>query len=171
MLHSSDIILSVSKSLKKLQFTNNIPIKAQAIIDKYGIKNSDYPFVFLEESVKTKSRIGSDNLNTYLDKNYANVQLPKNFYEVTFEKPGGLVMPILVEYNYLDGSSDRVKYPAEIWRKNDEIVKKIISTNKKIKSVVLDPDFATSDVDIENNIWPRKESLSEFDQFKSRANR
>ena len=80
-------------------------------------------------------------------------------------------MPIIVEYNFLDGSSDRVKYPAEIWRKNDEIVKKIISTNKQIKSVVLDPDFATSDVDIENNIWPRSVSLSEIDQFKSKTNR
>ena len=169
--YTTDYVDIGIKSLKKLQFTNNIPIKAQATIDKYGIKNSDYPFVFLEESVKTKSRIGSDNLNTYLDKNYANVQLPKNFYEVTFEKPGGLVMPILVEYNYLDGSSDRVSYPAEIWRKNDKIVKKIISTNKQIKSVVLDPDFATSDIDIENNIWPRRVSLSEFDQFKSKTNR
>ena len=170
--YTTDYVDIGIKSLKKLQFTNNIPPKAQTIIDKYGINNNDYPFVFLdEEDVKAESRIGSNNLKAYLDKNDSNVQLPKNFYEVTFEKPGGLAMPILVEYNYLDGSSDRVKYPAEIWRKNDEIVKKIISTNKKIKSVVLDPDFATSDVDIENNIWPRKESLSEFDQFKSRANR
>ena len=76
-------------------------------------------------------------------------------------------MPIIVKYNFIDGSSDLVKYPAEIWRKNDQIVQKIITTDKQIKSVVLDPDFVTSDIEIGNNIWPKKENLSEFDQFKS----
>jgi hypothetical protein len=172
--YTTDYVDIGVKSLKKLQFTNNIPEKAQAIIDKYGITNEDYPFVFLEEEdIKTESKIGSDNLQAYLDKfeNDDKVQLPRNFYEVTFEKLGGLVMPILVAYNYEDGSSDRVKYPAEIWRKNDQHVKKIIATNKKIKSVVLDPDSATSDIDVENNTWPKEESLSEFDQFKSKTNR
>ena len=173
--YTTDYVDIGIKSLKKLQFTNNIPFKAQVIIDKYGITNDDFPFVFLEEEeegVKTESRIRSDNLKAYLEKddNYK-LQLPKNFYEITFEKPGGLVMPILVEYNYVDGSSDRIKYPPEIWRKNDEMVKKIIATNKEIKSVILDPDFATSDVDTENNIWPRKGGLSEFEQFKSKMNR
>ena len=129
-------------------------------------------FFLEEEDVKTESRSGSNNLKAYLDKNINNkFQLPKNFYEITFEKPGGLVMPILVEYNYMDGSSVRVKYPPEIWRKNDEMVKKIIATNKQIKSVILDPDFATSDVDVENNVWPKKEGLSEFEKFKSKTNR
>jgi hypothetical protein len=172
--YTTDYVDIGVKSLKKLQFTNNIPEKAQAIIDKYGITNEDYPFVFLEEEdIKTESKIVSDNLQAYLDKfeNDDKVQLPRNFYEVTFEKLGGLVMPILVSYNYEDGSSDRVKYPAEIWRKNDQHVKKIIATNKKIKSVVLDPDSATSDIDVENNTWPKEESLSEFDQFKSKTNR
>ena len=171
--YTTDYVDIGIKSLKKLQFTNNTPLKAQAIIDKYGITNDDYPFVFLEEEDSIiEPRIGSDNLKAYLDKNDNNkFQLPKNFYEITFEKPGGLVMPILVEYNYMDGSSDRVKYPTEIWRKNDEMVKKIIATNKQIKSVILDPDFATSDVDVENNIWPKKAGLSEFEQFKSKTNR
>ena len=80
-------------------------------------------------------------------------------------------MPIIVKYNFIDGSSDLVKYPAEVWRKNDQIVQKIITTDKQIKSVVLDPDFVTSDIEIGNNIWPKKENLSEFDQFKSKTNR
>ena len=52
-----------------------------------------------------------------------------------------------------------------------KIVQKIITTDKQIKSVVLDPDFVTSDIEIGNNIWPKKENLSEFDQFKSKTNR
>tara|TARA_B100001939_G_scaffold337718_1_gene342426 strand:- start:262 stop:927 length:666 start_codon:yes stop_codon:yes gene_type:complete len=174
--YSTDYVDIGVKSVKKLQFTNNIPLKAKAIIDKYGITNEDYPFVFLqEEDLTNKSIIGSDNLDIYINK-YENdtntkLQLPKNFYEITFEKPGGLVMPIIVKYNFTDGSSDLVKYPAEIWRKNDQIVQKIITTDKQIKSVVLDPDFVTSDIEIGNNIWPKKENLSEFDQFKSKTNR
>ena len=174
--YTTDYVDIGVKSVKKLQFTNNIPPKAKEIIDKYGITNEDYPFVFLEEEDLTnKSIIGSNNLNININK-YENdtntkLQLPKNFYEITFEKPGGLVMPIIVKYNFIDGSSDLVKYPAEIWRKNDQIVQKIITTDKQIKSVVLDPDFVTSDIEIGNNIWPKKENLSEFDQFKSKTNR
>jgi hypothetical protein len=51
------------------------------------------------------------------------------------------------------------------------MVKKIIATNKQIKSVILDPDFSTSDIDIENNVWPKKLGISEFEQFKSKTNR
>ena len=49
--HSTDYVDIGVKSVKKLQFTNNIPPKAKAIIDKYGITNEDYPFVFLERKI------------------------------------------------------------------------------------------------------------------------
>ena len=127
------------------------------------------------DSPEISDQSGSDILNTYLEKIEANEgvmpKLPKNFYEVTFEKPGGLVMPILVQYNYNDGTSEQIKYPAEIWRKNDKTVKKIIATDKEIVSLELDANASTADVETANNIWPKKESESEFDQFKSEANR
>ena len=64
-------------------------------------------------------------LNEYLMDNFTpeqrkRMKAPKYFYEITFNKPGGLVMPLIVEYTYADGTSEKVTYPVQIWRKNDE---------------------------------------------------
>ena len=75
-------------------------------------------------------------------------------YEIVFEKPGGLVMPIIAEITYEDGRKKRKTYPAQIWQKNDREVRKIISSTKAIKSILIDPDLETADVDTTNNSWP-----------------
>lgn len=90
-------------------------------------------------------------------KKYATVgtmKTPAYFYEITFEKPGGLVMPIIVEFTYVDGTKSRKTYPAQIWRKNDDQVTKLFPSEKEIKSIVVDPDLETADVDTSNNTWP-----------------
>ena len=101
----------------------------------------------------------------YLEK----IKNPKYFYKVTFEKPGGLVMPIIAEYTYEDGSKEIVKYPAEIWRLNDKEVSKAIASDKEIVSIVVDPYEETADIDTSNNAWPSKETKSDFDAFKEKV--
>ena len=91
---------------------------------------------------------------------------PKYFYNVTFEKPGGLVMPIIVEYTYVDGTSKTETYPAQIWRLNDKEVSKAVASEKEIIKITVDPKLETADVDTSNNTWPRDEQTSEFDNFK-----
>ncbi len=91
----------------------------------------------------------------------------KFFYEITFEKPGGLVMPIIVEFTYKDGTKERKTYPAQIWRFNDQLVTKAIHSDKEITSIIIDPDLETADVDTSNNSWPKKQA-SEFDKFKNK---
>ncbi|HLT33159.1 MAG TPA: hypothetical protein VKZ98_05160, partial [Aquaticitalea sp.] len=88
---------------------------------------------------------------------------------VTFEKPGGLVMPIIVEYIYEDGTSQTEKYPAEIWRLNDNEVSKAIASDKEIVSIVVDPNDETADIDTSNNSWPKKMEQSQFDKFKEKV--
>jgi len=91
----------------------------------------------------------------------------KFFYEITFDKPGGLVMPIIVEYTYADGSKERKTYPAQIWRYNDKEITKAVHSNKEIVNIAIDPDLETADVDTSNNNWPKEES-SNFDKFKKK---
>ena len=91
--------------------------------------------------------------------------IPNYFYEVTFEKPGGLVMPIIVELEYEDGTKDRYNYPAQIWRYNDKMVSKVFKTVKEIKKITIDPDLETADIDTSNNSWPKKDN-SKFDKFR-----
>ncbi|WP_397446732.1 M1 family metallopeptidase [Polaribacter sp. R77954] len=91
----------------------------------------------------------------------------KYHYEITYEKPGGLVMPIIVEFTYKDGTKEKKTYPAQIWRYNDKEITKVFSSSKQIESIVIDPDLETADVDTSNNSFP-KETANKFDKFKNK---
>ena len=94
------------------------------------------------------------------------VKEPKYFYEITFDKPGGVPMPLIVEYTYADGSKENVTYPPEIWRKNDAEVKRVIASQKELVGIAVDPKMETADIDTTNNSWPKKDEKSDFDKFK-----
>ncbi len=91
----------------------------------------------------------------------------QNYYVLEFENLGGLVMPILLEATYADGSTDMLEIPAEIWRRNAKAVSKLIVTEKEVVSFAVDPNWETADVDIENNYYPRKIIPSRIEAFKS----
>ena len=127
----------------------------------------------LENNKENQPTENSKLLNNYLRENYSieqieNLNVPNFYYEIIFEKPGGLVMPIIIDIEYDDGTIERKKYPAQVWRKNDSEVRKVLTSNKRILSVSLDPDKETADIDTSNNSWPEKEIESEFDKFKSK---
>ena len=91
----------------------------------------------------------------------------KYFYEITFNKPGGLVMPIIVEYTYDDGSKEKKTYPAQIWRYNDKKVTKAVHSDKQITKIVIDPHLETADVDLSNNSFPNT-NKDQFSKFKTK---
>jgi hypothetical protein len=95
-------------------------------------------------------------------------EVPSFIYSVEFEKPGGLIMPLIVELTYADGSKEKQTFPAQIWMKNDATVKRVFASTKEITSIKVDPDFETADVDTSNNSWPKKES-NKFDSFKNKV--
>ena len=107
-------------------------------------------------------------LNEYVNKQFnaderAKLNEPNYFYQVTFNKPGGLVMPIIVELTYEDGTVEMQKFPAQIWRLNDKEVSRTFATKKQIVKITIDPKLETADVDVTNNVWPRAEVKSKFD--------
>ncbi len=89
-----------------------------------------------------------------------------NFYELKFKNIGGQVMPLIIQFNFTDGSSDIERIPAEIWRLNESEVSKVFAKSKEVKSIVLDPLRETADIDEENNYLPRKFLPSRFELFK-----
>ena len=95
-------------------------------------------------------------------------EVPSFMYAVEFEKPGGLVMPIIVELTFADGTKKRHTFPAQIWMKNDALVRRVFASKKEVKSIVVDPDFETADVDTSNNSWPKKEA-NRFENFKNKV--
>ena len=135
----------------------NIP----AIITRYA---------YFQFDLKNNKAEDYSLLTDYIDQNFsteekATMKAPKYFYELKFEKPGDLVMPIIVEFEYEDGIKERKQYPAQIWRKNDAEVTKVFQTRKAIKKITIDPDQETADVNLNNNSWPKK-TENKFEQFK-----
>jgi hypothetical protein len=93
----------------------------------------------------------------------------KFYYELYFSNKGGLVMPIIIQWNYKDGTSDVEYISAYIWRKNELMVVKTFAKDKEVASIKLDPYKETADIDEKNNSWPVAETLSHFELFKSKA--
>lgn len=89
-----------------------------------------------------------------------------NFYELTLKNTGGLVMPVIIEWTFADGTKEKEYIPAEIWRHNEQQVTKVFAKSKEVVNIQLDPDKETADVEIENNVFPRQDVKSRFDQFK-----
>ncbi|MCO7224362.1 M1 family metallopeptidase [Pleionea sp. CnH1-48] len=92
----------------------------------------------------------------------------KNYYVVDFSNLGGLVMPILLEVTYDNDEKELMHFPAETWRRSPHAVSKLIVTDRKIKSLTLDPQWETADVDIENNFYPRRFIPSRIEAFKDK---
>lgn len=84
------------------------------------------------------------------------VQKPKYFYEVEFERIGGMPMPLLVSFNFTDGSSQEIRYPVEVWRFPHRPLKKMYGFEKELKSIQIDKDLETADVNVENNFWGKR---------------
>lgn len=91
----------------------------------------------------------------------------ENFYFLEFSNIGGLVMPIILQLEYADGSSEKRYVPAEIWRHNHKLTGKMIITDKELVQVTVDPHLETADADVSNNYWPRKPVKSRFKLFKT----
>ncbi|MDB4065059.1 M1 family metallopeptidase [Flavobacteriaceae bacterium] len=167
------------KDVKKFYLTDQPTEAAKQLAKRYNMNLADYEgkLVFFEEEkegvpVDSKKALEIDviknHMATMTEEQRATLkEAPNFFYQVTFEKPGGLVMPIIVELEYADGSKERHTYPAQIWMKNDEEVSKVFRTTKAIKKITLDPDLETADIDTSNNSWPKKDD-SKFDKFKQK---
>lgn len=178
--YSTDVVDIGVKNVKKYYFSDEPDLKTKERFESYDYDLKDLPnlvFKIDEESDSFDPKVAAQNaidgskiLKEYLMEEGLPTSAvpPKYFYEVEFEKPGGLVMPLIVEYSYADGTKERVTYPVQLWRKNDASVKKVIASDKELVGVTVDPDLETADVNADNNSWPKKESTSDFDKFKEK---
>ncbi len=92
----------------------------------------------------------------------------KNIYEVKLTNKGGLVMPVVIEWTYKDGTKETETIPAEIWRLNETTVTKVFVKEKEVTGIVLDPQKLSTDISLEDNVFPRTNELSKFDKFKTK---
>ncbi|WP_372648445.1 M1 family metallopeptidase [Draconibacterium sp.] len=91
-----------------------------------------------------------------------------NFYQIDFKNLGGLVMPVILKFEFTDGTEELQYIPAEIWRKNNEEVSKVFMFGKEVEQITLDPYRETADTDLNNNYWPERKQPTRFELYKSR---
>lgn len=77
-------------------------------------------------------------------------------HEVTVRNEGGLIMPVIVAYQFEDGTMHVERWPAEIWIKNEEEFTKTIYLPKRAVSIEVDPFLEVADIERDNNNWPQK---------------
>lgn len=179
--YTTDYVDIGIKGVKKYYVSDKPSKKMKEYMDSRGLSEANFPpLVYLVDEESEDFEVGlkgkapsetSQTLKEYMMDNMtaqerADIEEPKYFYEVVFNKPGGIPMPIIVEYTYADGSKENVTYPPQIWRKNDQEFKRVISSDKELVGIVVDPKLETADIDSSNNSWPKKEQRSEFEQFK-----
>jgi hypothetical protein len=92
----------------------------------------------------------------------------KNVYELTFSNKGGLVMPIIVEWTFKDGTKEVDRIPAQVWRLNEKKVVKTFVKDKEVASIKLDPMRETADIDESNNSWGTIAEPTKFQMFKAK---
>ena len=95
----------------------------------------------------------------------------KQFYEISFSNNGGLVMPLILEFTFVNGKKEVIRIPAEIWRQHEDKVSKVFIFDQEVTSVRLDPFLETADTDLDNNSWPKKEIPSRYQLFKQQQSK
>jgi len=128
--------------------------------DKYKVDN-----LHKKEYEEFKAKLSKEDLEL-LNSN-------KQFYELKFKNIGGLVSPIIIRATFEDGTEEIIRIPAEIWRRDEEVVSRVFIFDKQVKTFLVDPFLETADCDLDNNSWPQESQATRyqlFQQAKSKEN-
>lgn len=177
--YTTDYVDLGIKEVKQYYVTEKQPEEMKDHAVKKGRFGQDKgPFVYMvaddsDKNTKQKKALATADvklLDNYLKEKFSaeertKLKSPKYFYEVTFEKPGDMLMPIIVELTFEDGTTETNTFPVQIWRKNNQTASRVFATEKAVKKIVIDPKLQTADIDVTNNTWPKEAGNSKFDQF------
>ncbi|HSD13449.1 MAG TPA: M1 family aminopeptidase, partial [Flavobacterium sp.] len=179
--YSTDYVDIGIKEVKQYYVTENPSKEVKEQFNRRGRKiNNGEPMVYMvsegSEDFKPELKKPLDvqdvkTLSEYIGKLSPEVRnelkQPKYFYEVEFDKPGGMMMPVIVELRFEDGTTEDHHFPVQIWRKGNDTVKRVFATDKPLKKIQLDPKLETADIDVTNNVWPKEEAKSKFDELSN----
>jgi Peptidase family M1 domain len=168
----------VEKELARKQ-ANSAPLSISQIRNKnIQTRSTEFPSLIDDYSKKDDAPIKITDaekaayegfLASLNEKEKALVNGGYYFYVVDLKNIGGIVMPLIFKVEYVDGTSEEIRIPVEIWRYNNFNVSKLIVTKKEAKGITLDPNLEIADADLSNNSLPRKPVSTRFQTFKTGA--
>ena len=154
----------IGDTRNKTEIAQTVNEKDPNIDDFYGNRNIYFVDVLdKKEYEEFCAKLDAKDL-AYLNSN-------KQFYEISFKNVGGLVMPLIIEFTFADGTTEVRRIPAEIWRVYEEKVSKVFIFDKAVKSFRLDPFLETADTDLNNNTWPREMQATRYQLYKQEQTR
>lgn len=154
---SKDVHIGVTRNATAIGQTVNE--KDKDIDDFYAKRN-----LYFVDALDKKEY--SDFLAKIDPKDLEMLNSKKQFYEIGFSNVGGLVMPLILEFTFEDGTKEVVRIPAEIWRMYEDKVSRVFIFDKEVQSVRLDPFLETADVDLDNNSFPKTSVPTRYQLFK-----
>lgn len=164
LLNSFDDISKVrNREDKKIVFATDADLSLRDFYWRYdrGLARVD--------STPFKITIPAQQQDTFSMQQKTQLAGSKYLYELTFSNKGGLVMPIIIEWTFKDGTKQVDRIPVQIWRKNENKVTKAFAKDKEVASVKLDPMRETADINEANNLWNVTAEPSKFTLFKART--
>jgi len=152
-----DIHIGVIRNKSSIKETVN---EKDSNIDDFYAKRNIYEVdaIDIQEYEDLRKKISENQMNI--------LNSEKQFYEIKFSNLGGLPMPIILKFEFIDKTNVVIRIPAEIWRRYEDKVSKVFMFDKKISSVRLDPFLETADTDLNNNSWPPKKQPTRYSLFK-----
>jgi hypothetical protein len=148
----------------------NINVAKGDLASKSGKNNSDFSSGPEPLSLTgTDPRLNGEFRSSVDDKAIMQKLEDKNIYEVTLSNKGGMVMPVIIEWTYKDGTKEIERIPAEIWRVNEQKITKVFVKQKEVVNVILDPQQELTDVNMQDNVFPKRPESSKFDEFKKKS--
>ena len=166
--YTTDYVDLGIKSVKQYQVSEEPSEEVKQILREKNLTLQDLaPLVHMVSQNDTAYRKENENksvielsipLSDYVAENrtleeQAVAPQPNYFYEITFEKLGGVPMPILLEITYEDQSTEIIKFPAQVWRLNNKEFTYVIATNEPVRLFMIDPEKATADINTANNLF------------------
>jgi hypothetical protein len=156
---SADVHIGVTRNKESIKETVN---ERDADIDDFYGKRDIYEVDAIDEKEyeEFKATLTKEQLEL--------LNSGKQIYEVKFSNIGGLPMPLILEFTFVDNTTEVIRIPAEIWRRHEENVSKVFIFNKEVSSLRLDPFLETADTDLNNNSWPAEKAPSRYELFKKK---
>lgn len=158
----------IPKPFEHITKIRNLESGMKFLVDVDTSLRDFYYYYKPEDKITKEVRNSNENLELIRDSAFS--KLKDNYvYEIKFINKGGTVMPLIIKWNYADGSSEIDRINAYVWRKNENEVTKTFMKGKMVTSIQLDPYRETCDINEKNNLWNISADPGKFEVFKNKT--
>jgi hypothetical protein len=130
--------------------------KVETRLERYPELADFYNKMDMWDVSRTEKRAYEELLETLDDAEKQLLMTDKIFYAVALENVGGLVMPVVMQITWADGTVEDLRLPAEVWMDDSRNFTKLLVAEQEIETIVVDPHLEMADANPNDNTWPKR---------------